>query len=211
MRAAKETVKVWDLVVRYFHWLLVVCFASAYLTREDYLSWHVFAGYVVGILLTLRIIWGFVGDGHARFTDFIYPPRRVASYLWLTLRGRAPRYLGHNPAGGAMILLLLLSLILTVLSGLLLYGIGDGAGPLAWVSVSPWLDEAAEGVHEFLVDFPLLLVLIHVAGVVFESVSHRENLVRAMWTGRKPQAVEASEVTRSSAGEIYPNMQVRRN
>jgi cytochrome b len=138
-------------------------------------------------LLGLRLVWGLVGSRHARFGDFIHRPRVVLAYLRDTLRGRAARYLGHNPAGGMMIAALLVSLLMTGVSGLALYGAGDQAGPLAQAMIGSgegW-DEALEEIHEFFANFTVLLVAVHVAGVMLASLLHRENLVRAMITGYK--------------------------
>ena len=124
-------IRVWDPAVRLFHWSLVAAFAAAYLSGDEWMSLHVNAGYLIGALLVFRILWGYVGPRHARFRDFVRPPAEVVAYLRQAARLSAPRHLGHNPAGGAMILALLVSLALTVLSGIALYGTTDFAGPLA--------------------------------------------------------------------------------
>jgi cytochrome b len=179
-------VRVWDPFVRVFHWLLVLLFTLAYLTGEDRLSLHVNAGYAVFGLVLLRLLWGVEGTPHARFGDFVYRPATVVAYLKETLALRARRYLGHNPAGGAMIVLMLTSLVLVSVSGVAVYGIEKGAGPLAMLGGSgELLEEAFEEVHEFFANVMVLLVLVHVAGVIAESLIHRENLVKAMLTGRK--------------------------
>jgi len=104
-------IKVWDPAVRLFHWSLVVAFTVAYFTEEDVLDVHVAAGYTVLGLVLFRILWGFIGPQHARFSDFVYRPGVVAAYLKDLMLGRARRYLGHNPAGGVMIILLFISLL----------------------------------------------------------------------------------------------------
>ena len=179
-------VRVWDPFVRIFHWLLVLLFTLAYFTGEDLLSLHVYAGYAVFGLMLLRVLWGIVGTPHARFSDFVYRPSRVIAFVKDTLALRARRYLGHNPAGGAMILLMLVSLLLVSVSGFAVYGIEKGAGPLAMLGGSgEFLEDALEEVHEFFANFMVLLVVVHIAGVIAESLIHRENLVKAMLTGRK--------------------------
>ena len=185
--ATANKIKVWDPLVRVFHWGLVGAFSIAYLTEEDFLLLHSWAGYVVFGLIMLRIVWGFFGTRYARFKDFVHSPRVVRRFLKQTLRLRARRYLGHNPAGGAMIVLLLISLLLTTLTGMAVYGAGDNAGPLAaWLSQSGHVwEDVFEGAHEFFANFTLLLVFIHVAGVVVEGLIHRENLVRSMIDGYK--------------------------
>jgi cytochrome b len=184
---AVEQVKVWDPLVRVFHWALVVSFFTAYLTEDDVLTLHVWAGYAVLGLVVFRILWGLVGTRHARFSDFVYSPRAVRAFLKDTLLLRAKRYLGHNPAGGAMIVLMLISLVLTTLTGLMVYGAAENAGPLAgWLGqLGEEGGDVFEAVHEFLANLCMMLVAIHVVGVLVESLVHRENLVRAMWNGRK--------------------------
>lgn len=202
----QKMIRVWDVFVRLFHWSVAVGFFVAYFS-EDVLSLHVWAGYVVGALVVLRIVWGFIGPEHARFSSFIYPPGTVLRYLWELLLGRAKRYLGHSPGGGAMVLVLLIGLLGTVGTGLVLYAIEDNAGPLApFVSsaspsgqAQPAMEregdegyEAAEGsgelweeLHEVIANVVLVLVILHVAGVLLASFVHHENLTRAMVTGRK--------------------------
>src|SRR5512146_1305381 len=114
-------VYVWDPFVRLFHWTVVLGFAIAYVTEDDLLPIHVWAGYIVGILVLARVIWGFIGPNHARFSDFVYGPGATLSYLRDLIAIRARRYLGHSPAGGAMIVLLLLLLAATVVTGLMVY------------------------------------------------------------------------------------------
>jgi cytochrome b len=127
-----------------------------------------------------------VGTPYARFGDFVYRPSKVIAYVKDTLALRARRYLGHNPAGGAMILLMLVSLLLVSVSGFAVYGIEKGAGPLAMLGGSgESLEKLFEEVHEFFANLMVLLVAVHIAGVVAESLIHRENLLKAMLTGRK--------------------------
>ena len=207
MNARVGQVKVWDLFIRVFHWTVAAGFFVAYVT-EDVLTIHVWAGYVIGGLLVLRVLWGFVGPRHARFTDFVYRPATVAAYLRDLIGFRAKRYLGHSPAGGAMAVALMIGLAVTVWTGLELYAVEENAGPLAAASVQ---DEArlpvilvssdeneendeeennnGEGIweelHEALANLTLALVLVHIAGVLLASLVHRENLARAIVTGYK--------------------------
>ncbi len=201
-------IEVWDGFVRAAHWAIAVGFAVAYLVEDDLLTVHVWAGYVVGALVVLRVVWGVVGPRHARFADFVYGPRMVLGYLWDLLRFSAKRYVGHSPAGGAMVIALLLFLAGTVASGLVLYADERGAGPLAPYfsqgssAAAPGVatvsspdknrgkdrdkrESAFEEIHEVLANVTLALVIIHVLGVILASFVHDENLTRAMITGRK--------------------------
>ena len=115
--APPAAVKVWDPFVRVFHWSLAALFLVAYVTGDEAAQVHVVAGYTIAGLIALRIIWGFVGPRHARFSNFVRSPREVLAYLRDAALFRAPRYLGHNPAGGAMIVALLVMLIGTSITG----------------------------------------------------------------------------------------------
>ena len=203
-------VQVWDPLVRVFHWTLVIAFTVAYLSGEESLALHVWSGYAVGGLIVLRILWGFIGPQHARFADFAFGPLAGLRYLGDLVRGRSRRYVGHSPAGAAMVFALLVTLVLLVGSGLQLYAVEDNAGPLAGLTTSAPVaatsapavgeddDEAEAGavggtgagerweeVHEVLANFVLALVILHIVGVVFASFIHHENLARAMVTGSK--------------------------
>lgn len=187
----ENEVRVWDVFVRFFHWALVLSFTLAYLSSEDeWLGVHSFAGYTVLLLISLRLIWGLVGTRHARFSDFVKRPAEIKQYLKEVLLLRPKRYLGHNPAGGAMIVIMLVSLLLTGMTGMATYAAEEGAGPLAGLISEGTGGELFEEVHEFFANFTLLLVVFHVAGVLVESLLHRENLVRAMFTGKKAQHIE---------------------
>jgi cytochrome b len=201
-------VKVWDPLVRIFHWSLVLAFTVAYLSGEeadDALDLHVWAGYAVLGLILLRIVWGLIGTRHARFSDFVYRPSAVLGYVRDLISHRARRYLGHNPLGGVMTIALLLSLLAATVSGLALYAAEENAGPLAGLVAGAGRHEHATGhdgeegdkgaelleeVHEFFSQFSLFLVFLHIGGVVVSSLAHKENLPRAMITGRKRAASE---------------------
>jgi cytochrome b len=177
-------VYVWDPFVRVFHWTVVAAFTVAYLTEDDLLTVHVWAGYAVGALVVARIIWGFVGSPHARFSDFVYAPATAFSYVRELLRFRGPRYLGHSPGGGTMVIVLLTFLAATVATGLVVYGGDQQAGPFAGM-FSKDFAESFEDVHEVIANITLALIFFHVSGVVLASFVHHENLVRAMVTGYK--------------------------
>ncbi|MBZ4194195.1 MAG: cytochrome b/b6 domain-containing protein [Candidatus Contendobacter sp.] len=199
-RATPE-ITVWDPLVRLFHWTLVLAFVFAFcsqsgwfekireplLSEESLQTLHIWAGYTIVGLLLFRLIWGLVGPRYARFSDFVYGPRAIFAYTKAVLTLQAPRHLGHNPAGGAMIIVLLLSLAITVSAGLMLYGADKGLGPLAGLLIdsSDSAIDAFKEVHELFANFTVVLVVGHLTGVVWESLLHRENLALAMITGRK--------------------------
>jgi cytochrome b len=182
-----KLVRVWDPLVRMFHWGLAGSFAIAFLTEDDLLALHVWAGYLILGLIFIRVLWGFVGTRHARWSDFVKQPAEIFTYLKAIIRSRAARYLGHNPAGGAMVVALMLSVTLTGLSGLAVYGAQELSGPMAPLlsGLSEGWAHALEDIHEVVANLTLLLVLLHLAGVALASLQHRENLVRAMITGLK--------------------------
>ncbi|MBV1796385.1 cytochrome b/b6 domain-containing protein [Siccirubricoccus sp. G192] len=166
-------VRVWDPFVRAFHWSLVGLFALAFVTGDEVEWLHLAAGYAIAALVLLRVAWGFVGPQHARFTDFIRSPREVFAYLRNAARLRAPRHLGHNPAGGAMV-----AALLALLAGVAATG-------FMMTTDAFWGAQWVEDLHEGLVNMMLVLIALHVAGVLFASFEHGENLIRAMFTGRK--------------------------
>lgn len=172
--AASPEVRVWDPLIRMFHWTLAAAFTTAFATGDEVPRLHELAGYVILSLVAFRALWGLVGTRHARFSDFVVGPRAVLAYVRDVATFRARRYIGHNPAGGAMILLMLTALLITAATGILADGLPRGA-----------LRHAAEETHEFFANGTLALVIVHVAGVAATSLLHGENLVRAMITGRK--------------------------
>ncbi len=183
--------RIWDVPVRLFHWLFALAFAGAWLaTGDPYLHLHVFAGYVFAALLVFRLVWGFIGGRHARFTDFRYRPAVAWRYLRALGHGRAPHYAGHNPAGSWAIYLILGLATVLALTGMVTLAGQDQAGPLAGLlgfGTGAW----ARALHEIAAWTLTAVVGIHVAGVVIGSLAHRENLVTAMITGRKRASGEA--------------------
>lgn len=179
-----STVKVWDPLVRLFHRSLVFLFMLAFITEDNWLDLHVQAGYLVSYLLAFRLLWGLVGTRNARFSSFVKSPAIMLTYLKSLSNFKVPHYLGHNPLGATMVIILLLGIILLSLSGLSLIAI-EGNGPLADTLVASWNADWMEEVHEFFANFTLLMVTLHVSGVIFSSLVEGENLVKAMLTGRK--------------------------
>lgn len=190
-----HTTLVWDPLVRVFHWLLAAAFFTAYLTAEESEQVHTLSGYIIAAIIVGRLLWGFVGTPHARFKDFVKSPVTVIEYLKAMSKRQHPRYIGHNPAGGMMVLLLLGSLAATTFTGMVNLGIEEQAGPLAgWTQSMNWHDDDfIEEIHEFFANFTLLLVLFHVSGVIVESLLHKDNLVKAMITGQKKEPLTTTK------------------
>jgi cytochrome b len=171
----RETeILVWDLPVRVFHWTLALSFALAYLTGEgdEWRDLHVASGYTALALVAFRLIWGFVGTRHARFTGFALGVAAFRRYVAGLVRRAPEHYVGHNPVGSYMIVAMLVIATLTGVTGVLTLREVGG--------------EAFEEVHEVLASLWLALVAVHVGGVLASSILHRDNLVRAMITGFKP-------------------------
>lgn len=171
-----QTVTVWDPIVRLFHWSLVLSFAVAWLSAESWKDLHEWAGYAAALLISIRLVWGFVGSRYARFRQFVRKPASVISFGKAMLRHDEPRYIGHNPAGGYMILGLIATMSVTALTG--------------WMYTLDafWGEEWVENIHEATATLMLVMVIAHVAGVLYTSRQHKENLVKAMVTGKKRMA-----------------------
>lgn len=177
-----KSILVWDIPTRLFHWLFALSFAVAYVTAEadGWAGVHVFSGLLMLGLIACRMIWGLLGSRYARFSSFLYSPAAALKYFLDTLRGKAERHVGHNPAGSWAIYLLLL------------LGIGIGVSGLALLTAG----EQFEDIHEALANGMLAVVVVHILGVIAASFLHRENLPRAMVTGCKEgderQAIRSS-------------------
>jgi cytochrome b len=176
-----EHTRVWDLPVRVFHWGLAASFVGAY-ALADTERWrhiHIMLGYTALGLIAFRLCWGFLGTRHARFRSFAFGPFAAARHLRDECAGRADRYVGHNPAGSWAVY------------GLLL--LGTATGVTGYLHVKAFGGEVLEDAHEVLANAWLALVVLHVLGVVFSSVMQRENLIKAMVTGRKRGAADGPE------------------
>lgn len=168
-----QKILVWDWPVRIGHWLMVGGFIVAWLTSESE-TWrlvHAWSGSIVIAVALFRLPWGFIGSRYARFVEFVRGPSSVIDYLSNLLKLQPAHHTGHNPAGGWAIVILLVLAILSGITGWATYNEIGGE----------WLGE----LHEGLAAAMLAVVFIHVAGVISGSVLHGENLVRAMFTGRK--------------------------
>lgn len=184
MPIIKKTVRVWDPLVRVFHWTLVLSFAIAWVSADEFDTLHFWAGYTIAALVAFRIVWGVIGTRHARFSDFVYRLSTIKTYLIDLAALRPKHYVGHNPAGGLMVIILLLSLGLLTFTGMASVA-PDGIGPLAGTWVESISGHWMEDFHEAVANLVLAFVLFHIAGVLISSLIHGENLVRAMINGKK--------------------------
>ena len=174
MTSGKQaSLRVWDPLVRTLHWSLVLGFFSAWLTRHSPGSWHEALGYIVAGVVLIRVLWGWIGSRYARFSQFIRPLRTTIGYAAKIPSGAQPRYIGHNPLGGWMILVMIASVFATCVSG--------------WLYTTDrfWGVEWVEEVHSAFTNLCLGLIVLHVSGVVLSSRHGHENLVMAMFHGRK--------------------------
>jgi cytochrome b len=181
-------VTVWDVPVRLFHWGLAVSFVLAYLSAKFHLGFlHVLIGYFVCALLFMRVFWGVVGNKYARFSSFVFSSGETLAYLHSMLKNNPKHYAGHNPAGALMVFALLGSVAFILLSGVATLAVIDFEGPLLFLAnyLSDDTSYAVHHWHGWFVDFALLLIPLHLLGVIVGSVQHKENLARAMITGKK--------------------------
>lgn len=190
----KNMVEVWDILVRIFHWSLVSFVLVLFITEDEFLTIHSYAGYTVLLLVLFRLLWGFIGTYHARFRNFVTSPQAAVKYLKDEIAGDAKRYIGHNPAGAIMIVMLLITLIGTGFTGMATIAT-EGRGPLAGTFIAGFSGELLGEIHEFFTGVILTLIILHVAGVVFSSLAEEENLVKAMITGKKKEEKKYNENT----------------
>lgn len=186
--AEQGTRKVWDMPVRVMHWGLVLAVTGAWLTRElegDWFAWHVRCGYAVLLLAATRIVWGFVGTRHARFSDFVRGPRAILRYLREGTGADGQRIVGHNPLGALMVLALLAMLFAQALLGLFANDQVMSTGPL-FGYVSAETSDRLTSLHKRLFDVTVVAIVVHIAAALFYLWARRENLILPMITGRKP-------------------------
>jgi len=168
----KQSILVWDAPTRVFHWLLVICFAGAWLTSESerLQMIHYAFGYSACALVLFRLVWGLIGTRYARFTQFIKGPKQILIHLKDALGGNHAT-VGHNPAGGLVMVSLMLTILLIGLTG--------------YWSVKEFLGDFMSGAHEAIANLALALVIIHIGAAIIMSLLQKENLVRAMVDGKK--------------------------
>ncbi len=191
----KTIIRVWDLPIRLFHWLLVFCIAGSFVTinlGDEFIQWHAYFGYSILTLLIFRIVWGFVGSKHARFLSFIPSKQAIFDYL----QGRSPRVLGHNPIGALSVFALLFVLSVQVFTGLFVDDEVSFKGPLEKYvsgSVASFFSEIHEGNQVVI----LTLIAIHIAAIIFYKKFKGEDLIKPMISGDK-------EIDPSEEAEYLP-------
>ena len=168
-----QSILVWDIPVRVFHWLLVLCFAGAWLTSESerLQMIHYAFGYTACFLVIVRLVWGLIGTKYARFSQFLKGPKAIAEHFKDMLLGRTHEELSHNPAGGLVMIALMLLMLLIGFTG--------------YLTVKETFGDVTSKLHEAVSNIALGLVILHVAAALFMSVVQKQNLVRSMITGRK--------------------------
>jgi cytochrome b len=169
----RQAIMVWDMPVRVFHWLLVICFAGAWLSSESE-RWaliHYAFGYTSCLLVLIRLVWGVIGTRYARFSQFLKSPKAVIGHFIAMLRGHPHHDVGHNPAGGLVMFALMLLILLIGLTG--------------YLSVKEFLGDIASEAHEVVANVVLGLVIIHIIAAIGMSLIERQNLVRSMVNGKK--------------------------
>ena len=169
----REAIMVWDMPVRVFHWLLVICFAGAWLSSESerWAMIHYAFGYTACLLVLIRLVWGLIGTRYARFSQFLKSPKAVLEHFMAMLRGHPHHDVGHNPAGGLVMFALMLLILVIGLTG--------------YLSVKEFLGNFVSEAHEAVASLVLGLVIVHIIAAVGMSVIERQNLVRSMVTGKK--------------------------
>jgi len=179
----KKIIRVWDLPVRVFHWLLVLCISGSLISVNlggNAIEWHAYFGYTVLTLLIFRIIWGFIGSTHARFASFLPSREKIFSYL----QGKAPRVLGHNPLGALSVFALMIVLSVQVFTGLFVDDEIAFQGPLAKY-VSNSLVSILSEIHENNSVLIYTFIAIHIAAIIYYQKFKGEDLIKPMISGDK--------------------------
>ena len=179
----KKIIRVWDLPIRLFHWLLVLCITGSFISVNlggNAMQWHAYFGYSVLTLLIFRITWGFMGSTHARFSSFFPNREQILNYL----QGKAPSVLGHNPLGALSVFALLLVLSVQVFTGLFVDDEIAFQGPLAKY-VPNWVVSILSEIHEGNQVVIYTLITIHIAAIIYYKKFKGQDLITPMISGDK--------------------------
>ena len=183
-----KKIRVWDLPIRMFHWMLVVLIATSIITQEiggNAMDWHFRAGYAVLALIAFRLIWGLIGTRYARFSDFIHGPSTIIAYLRGSGAGSTEKYHGHNPLGSLSVFALLGVILIHVLSGLFANDDIASEGPLVKF-ISKDLSDSFTWFHTEVSAWVIyFLIGLHLLSIAYYYVGKKKNLVTPMITGDK--------------------------
>jgi cytochrome b len=200
-----KTIKVWDLPVRIFHWSLVVLFIAAYVTNSlgsDYFVYHLWSGYALIILVSFRIVWGLVGTYHARFNHFVKNPVATAKYALSVFKKKDKHYLGHNPLGAVMVVVLLIAILVQAITGLFTNDEIFNVGPL-YAYINDELSLQLTSLHRQLFYWILGAIALHIIAVIAHVIFKRDNIIRAMFSGNKNLPTqEDSQTTQSKDDQV---------
>jgi cytochrome b len=185
MRQLQLPMRVWDAPIRLFHWVLIVLIGTSWLTQyEDWMGWHKLSGYTILTLLLFRIAWGFVGSDTARFSRFLRSPLAALRHLGQITRREPDTEIGHNAAGGWMVLVMLALLLVQAVSGLFANDDIDTEGPLTNL-ISKQQSDWFSHVHSLTFTLIEIVIVLHVLAITAYIVLKKQNLVRPMITGKK--------------------------
>jgi cytochrome b len=176
---------VWDIPVRFFHWTLVLLIGFSWLSGEmEWMDWHFYSGYAALTLVLFRVLWGFVGSTHARFSDFLYGPGALIAYVRTLPSRTAAKFAGHNPLGGISVVMVLLCVLVQAGTGMFANDDILYEGPL-YKHVSKELSDLLTTIHKYNFNVLLTLIVVHVSAVLYYLLYKSENLIKPMFTGRK--------------------------
>jgi cytochrome b len=181
------SIQVWDIPTRLFHWILVGLLIFSFITGKIGLTamrYHEWSGFAILVLVVFRLVWGFIGGQHSRFSNFVKGPAAVIRYASSLLRKDSKPHIGHNPLGGWSILALLASLLIQVGTGLFANDDILTEGPL-YAMVSKQISDWLTGIHHLNQKLLIVLVLIHIAAVFYYLIAKRQNLIKPMISGNK--------------------------
>lgn len=193
--APQNTIKVWDIPVRVFHWLMVLLFIAAYITNTlgpTYFHYHVWCGYALILLVCFRILWGFIGTYHARFSHFLRNPIHTLKYALDSLKGKEKHYTGHNPLGAIMVVILLGGTLLQGITGLFANDEILNVGPL-YAYVTDALSLKLTAIHQQAFYWIVGAIILHVLAVLVHQFIKRDKIIQAMFTGKKTPASDAQD------------------
>jgi cytochrome b len=180
-----RAIVVWDVPTRLFHWLTAALIAVAYITYlSGWMNWHAVAGDAALTLIVFRLLWGFFGSQTARFSRFVAAPRAAVAHLRQIFRREPDRQVGHNAAGGWMVLLLLVLVLGEALTGIYVQNDVANQGPLTEITPAR-IANAITASHRIFWDALIGAVLLHTLAIIVYAAAKGQDLLRPMITGRK--------------------------